>query len=123
MVPINDDDGVIWYTEHPNAPEVGRKFDHQKPRVGIVLRDFSNALMAVSDLGTFGIQKYGPGNWLYVEDGVARYTDAMGRHFLLETIEKIDPETQMLHAVSTAWNALARLELIIREQNRTENHS
>ena len=100
----------------------GSKYDSGKPQAGTVIKDFSNALMAISELGTFGIHKYGPSNWLYVPDGITRYTNAMGRHLLLEEIEKIDPETDMLHAVSTAWNALARLELIIREQNRSENH-
>ena len=122
----NDGVGSIYSTSKWAFPDPvdsgGQKYDAGKPQVGIVLKDFSNALMAVSELGTFGINKYGPSNWLKVPDALTRYTNAMGRHLLLEEIEGIDPETNMLHAVSTAWNALARLELIIREQNGAESH-
>lgn len=96
----------------------GRKDDATKTKAGLVLQDFSLALMAVSALGTFGIQKYGASNWLRVDDAVARYTDAMSRHFLSEGSQEVDPETGMHHAVAVAWNALARLELMIREEER-----
>ena len=123
MVPVNEENmTTIWPSSSiQTADDVGRKDDTLKPKAGVVIQDFSHALMAISNLGTFGIFKYGPSNWLHVDDGISRYTDAMSRHFLLEKIERIDPETHMLHAVSTAWNALARLELIIREQNRLKD--
>lgn len=51
----------------------------------------------------------------YVDDGIARYTDAMDRHNL-EGIESHD-DSGLLHAAQVAWNALARLELMLRELN------
>jgi len=77
------------------------------------------------ELGTFGATKYTRGGWQSVPDGINRYTAAMGRHHLLESIDasSIDPETELLHATAVAWNALARLELILREQEQLESQS
>jgi hypothetical protein len=39
----------------------------------------------------------------------------MGRHLIAEEIEgPIDASTGLSHAAQTAWNALARLELMLR---------
>ncbi len=104
----------------------GAKLDAGKIRVGLVLGDFANALWAVSEIGTFGAEKYTPHGWLSVPNGIERYTDALDRHLLKESIEgPIDPESNKLHAAHLAWNALARLELIIRAEkitSRGEDH-
>ena len=40
----------------------------------------------------------------------------MLRHLLAEMRgEDVDPDTGLLHAAHTAWNALARLDLMLRE--------
>jgi hypothetical protein len=97
----------------PHAP--GAKLDAGKPMVGLMLRGFPRALRAVAQVTTYGAQKYSPNGWQFVPDGEARYTDAMGRHLLLETEEgPYDGESGQLHAAMVAWNALARLELLIR---------
>ena len=50
-------------------------------------------------------------------DGIARYSDAMMRHILKEGKgETTDPDSKMLHAAHTAWGALARLELMLRDE-------
>jgi hypothetical protein len=114
-------------SEHdPNGKsphEPGTKLDRGKARVGLVLGGFSRALMAVSEVGTYGAQKYTDRGWVEVPNGAERYTDAMGRHLLKEAAgEKMDEETGLLHAAHAAWNALARLDLILREiENREEN--
>lgn len=92
----------------------GKKYDEDKPITGTILQDFGNALNAVALVGTFGAQKYSKSNWLKVDNGIERYTDAMARHFIIETNEEYDEESGLLHAAHTAWNALARLELILR---------
>jgi len=92
----------------------GCKNDSDKPIAGTVLQDFGNALTAVSVVGTFGAKKYAKSNWLKVESGIERYTDAMARHFLIEAYQTYDPESNIIHAAHTAWNALARLELMLR---------
>ena len=94
----------------------GAKLDAGKVEVGLIFDDMPRALLAVAEIGTYGRHKYSKGGWKHVEDGIERYTNAMDRHRLRESIEGIDQETEMLHAAHLAWNALARLELMIREQ-------
>lgn len=94
----------------------GAKLDTGKVEVGLIFDDMPRALLAVAEIGTYGRHKYSKGGWKHVEDGIERYTNAMDRHRLKESIEGIDQETEMLHAAHLAWNALARLELMIREQ-------
>lgn len=94
----------------------GAKLDYGKVEVGLIFDDMPRALLAVAEIGTYGRHKYSKGGWKHVENGVERYTNAMDRHRLKETIEGADQETEMLHAAHLAWNALARLELMLREQ-------
>ena len=101
----------------------GAKLDAGKIRMGLVLGDFANALEMVSLVGTIGANKYTDHGWLDVPNGIARYTDAMLRHNFREHAgELLDPELTELagkdvyHAACTAWNALARLELALREK-------
>ena len=98
----------------PHAP--GAKLDAGKTRVGLVLGGFANALEQVARVGTFGANKYSDDGWLFVPEGKVRYTDAMLRHFLAECQGEVyDQDSGLLHAAQTAWNALARLELMLRE--------
>lgn len=98
----------------PHAP--GAKLDAGKNRLGLVLRGFARALEAVGDVGTYGAQKYTDNGWKSVPNGVARYTDALYRHLLAEGREAHDPDTEILHAAHAAWNALARLDLMLQEE-------
>lgn len=78
---------------------------------------FPRAITAVAEISTFGASKYAWKGWEGVEDGVARYSDAMVRHLAKEaTGEVVDPDSGLLHASHCAWGALARLELMLREQ-------
>jgi hypothetical protein len=53
-----------------------------------------------------------------VPNGIDRYTDAAYRHLLKEAQgEMVDPDSKLLHAAHTAWNALARLDLILRKMD------
>ncbi len=95
----------------------GVKLDHGKSRAGMVLGGFARALTAVSDVGTFGAKKYTPHGWRSVPHGVERYTDAMMRHQLAEAAgEQFDAESGLPHAAHAAWNALARLELLLSQR-------
>ena len=94
----------------------GAKMDGGKPLAGVLL-DFGLALEAVAELGTFGAKKYTRNGWQSVPDGIQRYEDAMVRHMLKVRTEKIDPETNLPHLYAVAWNALALLELAIRERD------
>lgn len=95
----------------------GAKLDANKMRPSLVINGFPNALIEIIKLATFGANKYTDDGWREVPDGINRYTDAMYRHLLLEhSGEDIDPDSQMLHATQTAWNSLARLELILADR-------
>lgn len=96
--------------------EAGAKVDAGKPRVDLVLGDFAEALLAVTEVGTFGAAKYTDGGWKEVPNGLNRYTDAMLRHYMYEkTGEIFDKDSRLLHASHLAWNALARLQFILKE--------
>ncbi|MDZ4378781.1 MAG: dATP/dGTP diphosphohydrolase domain-containing protein [Xanthomonadaceae bacterium] len=96
--------------------EAGAKLDAGKARLGLVLCGFARALQAVGEVGTYGASKYTDHGWVKVPDGEQRYTDALLRHLMREAIgEDRDPETGLLHAAHTAWNALARLDLALRK--------
>ena len=95
----------------------GAKFDAGKVRPSLILNDMPRAVLAVAEVGTYGAEKYSEGGWKYVDSGIARYTDAMDRHRVKEGIELHDDDSGLLHAAQVAWNALARLELMLREQD------
>lgn len=100
-----------------DAHQPGAKLDAGKNRLGLVLGDFALALKAVGEVGTLGANKYSAHGWITVEDGHARYTDAMFRHLFAELSgEALDPELGVLHAAQVAWNALARLDLALRAE-------
>ena len=99
--------------------EAGAKLDSGKNRLGLVICGFARALQEVGRVGTYGAHKYTDDGWVEVPDGERRYTDAMFRHIMREaTGEKIDPETGLYHAAHAAWNALARLDLALRETSK-----
>lgn len=99
-----------------NAHAPGAKLDAGKVRPGLVLGGFARALLAVSRIGTFGAVKYTDNGWMEVPNGVNRYDDAKLRHWLYEKSGiECDPDTQEMHAAHEAWNALARLDLLIRK--------
>lgn len=110
-------------TSDPNGigqHEPGAKLDNGKAKCSLLI-DFGRALVAVSEVGTYGAAKYTRGGWQHVPDGQNRYTDALLRHLLGEQVEVRDPETELLHAAHVAWNALARLELLLRERETNDS--
>jgi hypothetical protein len=95
--------------------EPGAKLDAGKVRPSLILSSMPRAILAVAQVGTFGAEKYSEDGWLMVDDGIKRYTDAMDRHRLYAGIDgPFDPQSHLLHAAHEAWNALARLELMLR---------
>ena len=95
----------------------GAKLDQGKVRPSLVLQGMPRAILKVSEVATFGANKYSDGGWLHVANGQQRYTDAQLRHFLKQACgEEKDSESEVDHLAHEAWNALARLELKLREQ-------
>ena len=96
--------------------EKGIKYDTGKPRIAEMIIDFSDSLVEVSKVWSFGADKYTKSNWKKVDNAIDRYTNAMLRHLIAETDQLRDSESELMHAAHVAWNALARLHFIIQEQ-------
>lgn len=98
----------------------GTKADANKPRVALMAHGFSQALIEIAKVTTFGATKYTPNGWKKVPNAQERYADAMYRHLLYEAGgEDIDPDSKLLHAAHAAWNALALLEFKLNETKHT----
>jgi hypothetical protein len=102
--------------KQPHEP--GAKLDAGKSPVFRGLLDyFPNACRAVADVSQFGAKKYAWKGWETVPEGVLRYTDAMVRHCVDSVLEgSLDKTSGLTHAAHMAWNALAVLELTLRQQ-------
>jgi hypothetical protein len=96
--------------------EPGAKLDAGKVRPGLIMLSMPRAMLAISQVATYGAKKYSEDGWLQVPDGEKRYTDAMLRHHLAEGYEFVDEPSGLLHAAQVAWNAMARLELMLRRK-------
>ena len=106
----------------PSDP--GAKLDAGKPDLDLVLGDFSRALIQVGSVGTFGANKYSRSGWLSVPNAQDRYRSALLRHYFYEKSgEQSDPESNLLHAAHLAWNALAYLELLLRENEDEKRYN
>lgn len=105
---------------NPNSP--GAKLDTGKiPIRRGLLEYFPRACLAVAEVSMKGAEKYCWKGWETVENGIDRYGDAEVRHIVAAAIEgPLDPQLEVLHAAEEAWNALARLELILRENKTNE---
>lgn len=101
----------------------GAKLDAGKAPVFQGLLDyFPRACIKVAELSARGAKKYSWKGWESVSDGVNRYANAGARHVVKEAIEgpyDSDPSMEgILHKTQKAWNALAELELFLREQDK-----
>jgi hypothetical protein len=92
----------------------GKKDDTAKPDLYVnVLQMFPNALRQVALASKHGADKYGQDNWLNVDNSYQRYSAAMLRHTATKPCH-IDEDSGLLHEAHTAWNALARLEILMK---------
>lgn len=102
-----------------NPHEPGAKLDAGKVSAYRGAIDyFPRAILSVAAVSTFGASKYAWKGWETVPEGFERYSDALVRHLLAEGKGEVaDGDSGLLHAAHAAWNALARLELKLREAN------
>jgi len=104
----------------PQTP--GAKLDAGKVDVlrGAVLY-FPEALKAVAHVSELGAAKYAWMGWRSVPDGINRYGAALLRHLMYDAFATDSGPgglgDDVLHQAQTAWNALARLELILAAKN------
>lgn len=108
--------------KQPNEP--GAKLDAGKIAVWRgAFNYFPCAIEQVAAVSTFGARKYAWKGWETVPDGINRYSDAMARHLIEEGQGHVDDkDSGLLIAAHTAWNALARLELMLRKDKNVENN-
>jgi hypothetical protein len=121
--PIKREGKEEFTTDDPSKIGTGAiKYDGGKPALWRGVFDyFPRAIQAIGDISTFGARKYAWAGWESVEDGFARYSDAMVRHLTKEGAgELYDPDSGLLHAAHTAWGAMARLELLMREMEQKD---
>lgn len=111
------------FTVVPDVPSVdnapagpgGMKYDGGKPRMDLLLSGCPNALEQVSQILTFGAQKYAAHSWQTVPQGEDRYLAALLRHLTAHGKGEVnDPESGMSHLAHAACNALFILELEAR---------
>lgn len=108
--------------EQTNDPSVliekgAIKYDAGKSPVFRGLVDyFPRAIEAVAAVSAFGASKYAWKGWQDVRDGFGRYSDALVRHLTATAKGEVaDKDSGLIHEAHAAWNALARLELKLRE--------
>ena len=96
----------------------GTKFDDGKLRLAEMIIDFKEPLQELCKVWEFGAKKYSKSNWKLVENGKDRYTNALLRHLVAEEDKLTDDETELLHSAHIAFNALARMYFILKEQEK-----
>lgn len=105
-------DLIEEWSETMMEPSTGMKYDSGKAIAGVLFDEFPNALSGVSDISTFGANKYTRSSWQTVDNAYQRYSDAFVRHMLAKGKGEVnDPESGMPHSWHIAWNALALIEL------------
>lgn len=113
-----------------NNKEPGSKLDAGKsPVFRGLLNYFPRACSKVADVSNRGAVKYSWKGWESVPDGYYRYSDALVRHLLAEGTEGLYDTgpgglgSEVLHATEVAWNAMARLELVLKGLEANEHES
>lgn len=95
----------------------GAKVDAGKVRMHLITGGMARAITEVAKIGTFGAAKYTDGGWVHVPDGFRRYEDAQQRHAAKRHMgETHDEDSQLLHLAHETWNAMAKLDLYLRDQ-------
>lgn len=88
------------------------------------IKYFPAALEAVAHVSELGARKYAWMGWRTVPDGVRRYGAALARHLVYDDFATDSGPgglgDEVLHASQVAWNALARLELILEEKRKRD---
>lgn len=104
-----------FIVEYQNLHRPGVKAGLSKPKIGDMQQSFALAMEAMAVVSDHGTRKYVKEGWATVENGISEYGNAMARHYGKEKHEVFDEEG-MLHIAQTAWNAVCRLELFLREK-------
>lgn len=98
---------------------LGEKTNKNKPQISLLFKQFPKALEAIAKCSEYGHQKYKESdldflNYQRVYGGSKTYADAGLRHRLEQGN---DLESGLPHQFHVAWNALAELEIWIKENS------
>lgn len=103
----------------PMAPATAAKYQ-KDPVWSCVIARFPRALREIARVSAYGMAKHGddgsdPQAFARVPDAYRVYSDARCRHMLDELIEgeRNPRDGHLRHAAQEAWNALARLEVLL----------
>lgn len=92
----------------------GRKYDSDKPRIGLVP---PKSLIEVAKVLTYGAKKYSAENWRQVEGKEWRYFDAAQRHlWQYHSGQVVDSETNINHLAHAICSLMFLLELDLEKQ-------
>jgi hypothetical protein len=94
-------------TKNNDIPNIGVKYDNDKPRYSLVPQD---ALHEVVKVLTYGAKKYSDDNWKKVPDLQRRYKDAGGRHEYQGESNDFDDETSLYHLAHKICCDMFRLQ-------------
>lgn len=104
-------------TRVADSSKEGRKVG--KVRMDLVMQDMPRAIEALARVMTWALDSkgYKESDWLHVPDAINKYSGGMHRHDNKEKRgQEFDDESGLEHAIHTAWNAMARVELILRKK-------
>ena len=91
--------------------ELGDRFNSGKSELSYILQ-FPNALRGVSNVASFGAEKYSRYNWKKGMEHMG-LVDSMLRHLTSYADgEDVDPESGQRHVDHVSWNALALAEMV-----------
>lgn len=127
MKQASTDEFTPIFPTKPNSdvsPATLARYCKPKPFAGFVGR-FPRAIFAVSEVSLFGTKKHNVPlmdmSYLCLPDGANEMREAKMRHVLNEAISgPIDVDFQLFHAAHEAWNAMARLEIMLKNQEEQE---
>jgi len=108
----------ISFGKRISFDQVGLKHSNDKAPISSMLKQFNLALEAValrSKEGHEGKYKDVDEDWMNfkrVPNAIEQYTNGTGRHLMYLG----NDEDNLGHEVATAWNALARLQIILEEK-------
>lgn len=102
-----------------NKKYIDKTGSDQKPNpLRDVFQEFPLAMMEIARVTAFGVEKHASRGWQTFSSvyGIKYHTGKLGRHLLAEETEGMVNEADggLFHAAQVAWNALARLEHILR---------
>lgn len=102
-----------------DSSTTGRKIG--KVRMDLVMQDMPRAIESLARVMTWALESkgYKESDWLHVPDGERVYSGGLHRHDNKEKRgQEFDDESGLEHAIHTAWNAMARVELILRRKEQ-----